>query len=213
MLDTGSSVNFVSTRQVSRRLLNFQIKPSAVFKEVQKDVTIALCNLEGKRNRKTRIVMFGLSKPDGLKVEAYVVERIHSFAKLQLPESITTQFQMDQAYPRAKGEVDLFLGIIDTLKLIIAKHISISNTLALLPTCYGHIPCGQEIVQNIIAKPEQNHSTYLTSAEVLNKTLEKMWEIEKFPLDETPSSLTRDEARAIERINECMKYDMKQRLL
>ena len=50
MLDTGSSVNFVSTRQVSRRLLNFQIKPSAVFKEVQKDVTIVLCNLEGKRN-------------------------------------------------------------------------------------------------------------------------------------------------------------------
>ena len=37
-----------------------------------------------------------------------------------------------------------------------------------------------------------------------------MWEIEKFPLDETPSSLTRDEARAIKRINECMKYDNKE---
>ena len=118
---------------------------------------------------------------------------------------------MDQSYPRAKGEVDLLLGIIDTLKLITAKHISISDTLALLPTCYGHIPCGQEIVRNITAIPEQSHSTYLTSAEVLNKTLEKMWEIEKFPLDETPSSLTRDEARAIERINECMKYDEKER--
>ena len=45
----------------------------------------------------------------------------------------------------------------------------------------------------------------------MNKTLEKMWEIEKLPLDETPSSLTRDEARAIERINECMKYDTKER--
>ena len=67
MLDTGSSVNFVATRQVSRRLLNFQIEPSSVFKEVQKDVNIAICNLEGKRNRKTKIVNFGLSKPDGLK--------------------------------------------------------------------------------------------------------------------------------------------------
>ena len=88
---------------------------------------------------------------------------------------------MDQAYPRTKGEVDLLLGIIETLKLLTAKHISISDTLDLLPTCYGHIPCGQEIVQTITSKPEQTHPTYLTSMEVLNKTLEKMWEIEKFP--------------------------------
>ena len=60
-------------------------------------------------------------------------------------------------------------------------------------------------------KSAGSHATYLTSAEVLNKTLEKMWEIEKLPLDETPSSLTRDEARAIERINDCMKYDSKER--
>ena len=84
-------------------------------------------------------------------MEAYVVDRIHSFAELKLPDSVTTQFQMDQTYPRAKGEVDLLLGIIDTLKLITEKHISISDTLALLPTSYGHIPCGQEIVQNISA--------------------------------------------------------------
>ena len=211
MLDTGSSVNFVATRQVGRRLLNFQIEPSSVFKEVQKDVNIAICNLEGKRNRKTKIVNFGLSKPDGLKVEAYVVDRIHSFEELNLPESITKQFQMDQTYPRAKGKVDLLLGIIDTLKLLTAKHISISDTLALLPTCYGHVPCGQEIIKNMTTKSAGSHATYLTSAEVLNKTLEKMWEIEKFPLDETPSSLTRDEARAIERINDCMKYDSKER--
>ena len=38
-----------------------------------------------------------------------------------------------------------------------------------------------------------------------------MWEIEKFPLDDAPSSLTRDEVRAIERINECMRYDEKAR--
>ena len=62
---------------------------------------------------------------------------------------------MDQAYPRVKGEVDLLLGIIDTLKLLTDKHVSISDTLALLPTCYGHIPCDQEIVQNMTMKPNQ----------------------------------------------------------
>ena len=77
ILGTGSSVNFVSTRQVGIRLLNFHIKLSAVFHEVQKDVTIAICNLEGKKNCKTKVVNFGLSQPDGLKVEAYVVDRIH----------------------------------------------------------------------------------------------------------------------------------------
>ena len=99
ILDTGSSVNFVSTRQVGRHLLNFQIKPSAVFKEVQKDVTTAICNLEGKKNRKTKVINFGLSKPDGLKVEAYIVNRIHSFEGLKLPESITTQSPNGSSLP------------------------------------------------------------------------------------------------------------------
>ena len=107
MLDTGSSVNLISTKQVGRRLLNFHIKPSAVFKVVQKDVTIAICNLEGKKNRKTRVINFSLSKPEGLKVEEYIVDHIHSFSELKLPNYITSSYRINRAYPRAKGEVDL----------------------------------------------------------------------------------------------------------
>ena len=94
---------------------------------------------------------------------------------------------MDQPYPRAGGgeggEVDLLLGIIDTLKLITDKHVPVTDTLALIPTCYGHVPCGQEIVEHFVADSNGSHATYLTSTETLSKTLEKMWEIEKFPLD------------------------------
>ena len=86
MLDKGSSINFISTRQVGRRLLNFHLKPSAVFKEVQKYVMIAICNLDGKKNHKTRVIEFSLSKSDRLRVEAYVVDRIHSFSELTLPD-------------------------------------------------------------------------------------------------------------------------------
>ena len=86
---------------------------------------------------------------------------------------------------------------------------SVTNTLTLIPTCYGYVPCGQEIVDNFVADSNESHATYLTLTETLSKTLEKMWEIEKFPLDDAPSSLTRDEVRAIERINGCMRCDEK----
>ena len=81
---------------------------------------------------------------------------------------------MDQPYPRARGEVDLLLGAIDTLQLITDKHVSITDSLALLPTSYGHVPCGQEIVQILTSNSEKDHATYLTTTETLNKTLEKM---------------------------------------
>ena len=103
------------------------------------------------------------------------------------------------------------------MKRLTDKHVSISDNLALLPTCYGYVPCGKEIVQNLPgtaempATTEPEHATYLTTSETLNKTLEKMWEIEKLPLDDAPSSLTRDELRAIKKINECMRYDDKTR--
>ena len=82
---------------------------------------------------------------------------------------------MDQSYPRARGEADMLLRIVDMLKLITDKHVSVADSLALLPTCYGHVPCGQEIIQIITTNSEKNLSTYLTS---------------------------RDEVRAIERIDE-----------
>ena len=125
-----------------------------------------------------------MSLLEGLKIEAYTIDHIHTFSKLKLPDHVTSNYRMDQPYPRVGGEVDLLLGIIDTLKLITDKHGSVTDTLALIPTCYGYVPCGQEIVEHFIADSNESHATYLTLTETLSKTLEKMWEIEKFPLDQ-----------------------------
>ena len=51
----------------------------------------------------------------------------------------------------------------------------------------------------------RNRANFLTSTDSLTKAMEKMWEIEKLPLDDSPSSLTWDETIAINVLaNECI---------
>ena len=167
MLDTGSSFNWIATNKVGKSLLNFQIPFDEIFEVVHKNVTVDVSNLEGNTKRKTKVVNFELSLLEGLKIEAYTIDHIHTFSKLKLPDHVTSNYRMDQPYPRAGGEVDLLLGIIDTLKLVTDKHVSVTNTLALIPTCYGYVPWGQEIVENFVADSTESHTTYLISTETL----------------------------------------------
>ena len=72
------------------------------------------------------------------------------------------------------------------------EHVTISNSLILLPTCYGYVPSGKQGIENFESVFQENHAGFVTSTEALTKAVEKMWAMEKLPLDETPSSLTKD---------------------
>ena len=201
MLDTGSSVNFIVNNKVSRRLLSFKRNDKISMHFIEKDVTVAINSLEGQQTLETDIVGFSLTSPDDTLVKAFVVERIHTFPKFNLSSKINSTCVMDGPFPRPRGEVDLLLGVVDTF-----RHVSISHSLILLPTCYGYVPSGRQGIENFDPVIE-NPAGFLTSAETLTKVVEKMWAMEKLPLDEMPSSLTKDEQIAVDNIKHKMHFD------
>ena len=211
MLDTGSSVNFV-VNKVSRRLLNIGSNSSNNSKPmnvIEENVTVAINSLEGQQTMKTEIVGFRLTRPDDKVVKAFVVEKIHSYPRLNVSSKVASQYNLDGPYPRPKGEVDLLLGVVDTFRLLSGEHVTISNSLILLPTCYGYVPSGIQNLENFENVFQVDHAGFVTSTEALTKAMEKMWTMEKLPLDETPSSLTKDEQIAVESIKEKMHFDAK----
>ena len=179
------------------------------MKVIEENVTVAINSLEGQQTLKTEIVGFKLTRPDDQVVKAFVVEKIHTYPRFDVPRHITSQYILDGPYPRQKGEVDLLLGVVDTFRLLSGEHVTISNSLILLPTCYGYVPSGKHSLENFENVFQPNHAGFITSTEALTKAVEKMWTMEKLPFDETPSSLTKDERIAVESIKERMYFDKK----
>ena len=209
MLDMGSSVNFIVNNKVSRRLLSFNKSSNNYMFLIEKDVTVAINSLEGKQTLKTDIVQFSLTRPDDSIVKAFVVDRIHSFPRFNLPSKVISQYTLDGPYPRPRGEVDLLLGVVDTFKLLSGKHVSISSSLILLPTCYGYMPSGRQGIENFDSVFQDNQAGFVTSTEALTKAVEKLWAMEKLPLDETPSLLMKDEQIAVDSIKDKMYFNEK----
>ena len=150
MLDTGSSVNFI-VNKVSRRLLNIDpdsSNSSNPMHLIEKNVTVAINSLEGQQTMKTEIVGFRLTRPDDQVVKAFVVEKIHSYQRFDVSSKVASQYVLDGPYPRPKGEVDVLLGVVDTFRLLSGEHVTISNSLILLPTCYGYVPSGRQSLEN-----------------------------------------------------------------
>ena len=207
MLDTGSSVNFIVKNKVSRRKLSFNAGSNNPMSFIEKDVTVAINSLEGQQTLKTDIVGFSLTPPDDSLIKVFVVDRIHSFPRFNLPSKTISQYTMDGPFPRPRGEVDLLLGVVDTFRLLSGKHISINGSLILLPTCYWYVPSGRQGIENFDSVFQDNHAGFVTSTEALTKAVEKMWAMEKLPLDETPASLTKDEQIAVDSIKDKMYFD------
>ena len=158
---------------------------------------------------KTDIVGFKLTPPDDTIVKAFVVDKIHTYPRFNLSSKVTSQYTLGGPYPRSRGEVDLLLGVVDTFRLLSGEHVTISNSLILLPTCYGYVPSSRQGIENFENGFQENHASFVTSTEALTKAVEKLWVMEKLPLDETPSSLTKDEQIAVESIKDKMYFDEK----
>ena len=122
MLDTGSTVNFISKRQVSRFATYYNIDESSWLIEVADNLEINLQSLNNARNLKAQVLKFRLTKPANNWVEAIVLDDIHPFPKLELDEIITRSYEMNGPFPRSEGSVDILLGVADSLKLLKEKH-------------------------------------------------------------------------------------------
>ena len=79
----------------------------------------------------------------------------------------------------------------------------------MLSTVYGYVPCGSQPAKaladpNNVAIPPSY--TYLTSTEALTKAMEKMWEMDRLPMDDSPSSLTKEELIVVSKIKDTLSF-------
>ena len=207
MIDSASSANFITLKKVSGRLIKNQVSLKDNFKTLENNVTLYVNGMNGRKELKTRRVSFKLSDPYADKLEAYVVPKIHSFPSCHLPKDIIDDYNMDGHYPRAGGEVDLLLGAVDAFKMITGRPKILDASLALVPTLYGYIPCGSMDMVKEWVHSEDTKSIFLTNTEHLSKCIEKLLSIELLPMDDAPSSLTKDEILAVNKIKEVMTLD------
>ena len=80
---------------------------------------------------------------------------------------------------------------------------------ALLSTVYGYVPCGSQPAKTLTDSSEMDTPpsyTYLTSTEALTKAMEKMWEMDRLPMDDSPSLLTKDELIAVSKIKDTLSF-------
>ena len=76
-----------------------------------------------------------------------------------------------------------------------------SDSLVLLDTIYGKVLCGStsEVGEMVMASA--------TTVEELNKLVEKLWQLDSFPRDDSESKLTMDEIAAVESVEKNLKFN------
>ena len=109
MLDTGSTVNFISKRQVSRIVGNLNVDESSLFTEVADSILVTLNSINNTRNLDAQLLKFRLTWPANAWLEAIVLDGIHPFPKLELDERIVRSHAMNGPFPCPEGEVDILL--------------------------------------------------------------------------------------------------------
>ena len=153
----------------------------------------------------TQLLKFCLTWPDNTWLEAIVVDDIHTFPKLELNDKIIQTYEMNVPFPQPEGEVDISLRVVDSLKLLKNKHIFLTKSFELLSTVYAYAPSRSQPVENLINSGNVStlpSNSYLASTEALTKAMEKMWEMDRLPMDDSPSSLTKDELIAVSKIKD-----------
>ena len=101
--------------------------------------------------------------------------------------------------------MDILLGVADLLKLLKKKHVFLPKSFELLSTVYGYVPSGGQPVKTLIDSRKVStlpSSSYLISTEALTKAMEKMWEMDRLPMDDSPLSLTKDELIIVSKIKD-----------
>ena len=133
MIDTGSTVNLITKKQVGRFMAIYNIDESSVFTEVTANYAFTLNSVNISRNWDAQLLKFRFTRPANHWVEAIVMESIHPFPRMELDEHIVQSFEMDGPYPRPEGDVDILLGCADSLRFLKKRHIFLKGILLCCP--------------------------------------------------------------------------------
>ena len=86
-------------------------------------------------------------------------------------------------------------------KIIRGTYARVSDTLVLLDTIFGNVLRGST---SGVGKTVEARAV---TVEDLNKRVEKLWQLDSFPRDDSESKLTMDEIAAVESMEKNLKYD------
>ena len=163
-------------------------------------------NTGGESRTKYKIARKFESKGGGgLPIDCYQVPRImqvsHGF-ELDGPTLLALQeYLLNEPVSARGGQLDLLIGVPVLWKIIRGIHARISDSLVLLDTIYGNVICGSAsgVGQTVEARA--------ATVEDLNKRVEKLWQLDSFPRDDSESKLTMDEIAAVESMEKNLKFD------
>ena len=99
------------------------------------------------------------------------------------------------------GKIDLLLGMPVFWKIVRGIFARMSDLLILLDTIYCKVLCGStsNVGETVIARA--------TTVEELNKRVEKLWQLDSFPRDDSKSKLMMDEIAAVESMKKNVKFN------
>ena len=230
-LDTCSTSNFITKDtliKLKHRLINTK-------------TAVKINHLVGTDEITTSKAMIYLKKGPNhtIPIEVLVLDEIMEVPKETYPlkEKI---LHLNQNYPKPKQNVDILLGVTDSMQLLAGRISKVEDGLYILRTIYGKIIVGQEgrnftQLQQMDVPPEiwdeereKSHvgdndslpdeemdsvagDSFLTRSETLAKKLDRFYEMDKLPLDSSENEMSVDELLAIERLEENLVYHPKKK--
>ena len=163
LIDTGSTASFIT---VSASLSI----PSII---VESNVPLNVRTLQGKVGSQVENCWFEC-------FEGLCIMEIDQGVDLDNPiQRALENIPLNEPLSKRGGKIDLFLGMPLFWKIIRGIFACVSDSLFLLDTIYGKVLCGStsEVRETVMPRA--------TTVEELNKRVEKLWQLDSFPRDDS----------------------------
>ena len=198
LLDTGSTASFITVSALSRI-------PSVL---IESDIPLTMCTIQGMSREPSAKLRVNLKvKEGGLPVDCYKVPRIMQIGggfDLDGPTlKALEKFPLNEPVSARGGQLDLLIGVPVLWKIVRGIFARVSDSLVLLDTIFGNVICGSAscVGQTVEAR--------VATVEDLNNRIERLWQLDSFPRDDSESKLTMDEIAAVESMKKNLKFDKK----
>ena len=108
---------------------------------------------------------------------------------------------LNEPLSKQGGKIDLLLGMPVFWKIVRGIFARVSDSLVLLDTIYGKVLCG------LTFKMGETVMARAMAIEELNKRIEKLWQLDSFPRDNSESKFMMDEIAAVESMEKHLKFN------
>ena len=165
LLDTGSTSSFITAKAFK----------GVRHETLDHNLTLSINALHGTNVQQSRKVRCHVKAPFGfVTLDCFVVSFImeidyeNTHVNKDLCQKLNA-LELNESIPRKGGEVDILLGIIDMWTIVRGIDQRIGESLVILKTVFGLVPCG------MLQEQQEELDVFVTTVEQLNKNIERMW--------------------------------------